>query len=293
MGIGVVANDAGGAEVVSSFVKQNFADYRWFATGPAEAIFERKLEGPPSEDLVSLVEGVNRLICGTSGTAMLEWEAIGLARDTGVPSVAFLDHWTNYRARFLRSDRIVLPDEVWVSDAHAERRAQVELPTVRLRRVENVYLEETVGRIAELRSTSATSRNGLEVLYVTEPLDAEPLTGGDQAFPADAAEKSFTFFLENLRALESKHQVTSIVVRPHPSESLSDYLWTEAVDRRIVVSRELSLEGQIASADLVVGVSSMALVVALLAGRRTITSIPPGFGAISLPFPEIEYLRDL
>ena len=32
---------------------------------------------------------------------------------------AFLDHWTNYRERFLLDGSPVLPDELWVGDEHA------------------------------------------------------------------------------------------------------------------------------------------------------------------------------
>lgn len=293
MVIGVVANDAGGAEVVSSFIRRQFADYRWFATGPAEPIFRRKLAGPPAENMVALFEGIDRLVCGTSGRAMLEWEAIGFARARGIHSAAMLDHWTNYGARFLRGGTVHLPSEVWVSDLHAERRAEIELPGVRLRRVDNVYLEEAVVRISALAAAGSSPRRGLRVLYVAEPLDAGPLDGGGPALPPETSREALRFLLDNLDRVSTTPGIQEVVVRPHPSEPLTKYLWAEDVDPRVCVSRDRSLEEQIASADVVAGVSSMALVVSLLAGKRTMTLIPPAFGEISLPFPEIEHLRDL
>jgi hypothetical protein len=293
MVIGVVANDAGGAEVVSSFVRRKFSDYRWFATGPAESIFGRKLSGSSAESLVALFEGIDRLVCGTSGRAMLEWEAIRLARARRVHSAAMLDHWTNYRARFLRGGRVQFPDEVWIGDDHAERRAQLELPGARLRRVENVYLEEAVDQVLALAAADVPYRQGLCALYVTEPLDSGPLDGGGPALLQETSREALKFFLDNLDRVSTSPGIEEVVVRPHPSEPSDKYLWAEDVDPRVRVDRDRTLEEQITSADLVVGVSSMALVISLLAGKRTMTAIPPAFGEISLPFPEIEHLREL
>ncbi len=297
MVVGVVANDAGGAEVVSSFVRRYFSDYRWFATGPAESIFRRKFSGSSAESLVALFEGIDRLVCGTSGRAMLEWEAIRLARARRIHSAVILDHWTNYRARFLRGGRVQFPDEVWIGDDHAERRAQLELPGARLRRVENVYLEEAVDRVSALAAADVPYRRGLRALYVTEPLDSGPLDGGGPALPQETSREALRFFLDNIDRVTAPASgplgIEEVVVRPHPSESSDKYVWAEDVDARVRVDRDRTLEEQIASADLVAGVSSMALVISLFAGKRTMTAIPPAFGEISLPFPEIVHLRDL
>jgi hypothetical protein len=243
--------------------------------------------------MVALFEGIDQLVCGTSARAMLEWEAIRLARARRVQSAAMLDHWTNYRARFLRSETVQLPNEVWIGDHHAERRAQLELPGVRLRRVKNVYLEEAVDRILTLETADAPDRRGLRALYVTEPLDSGPLEGGSPALPQETSREALRFFLANLDRVSTSWGIEEVIVRPHPSEPSDKYLWAEGVDSRVRVSRDRTLEEQIASADLVAGVSSMALVISLFAGKRTMTAIPPAFGEITLPFPEIEHLREL
>jgi predicted RNA methylase len=54
-----------------------------------------------------------------------------------------------------------------------------------------------------------------------------------------------------------------------------------------------TLLGQIQVADVVVGCASMAMVVALLAKKRVVCSIPPGGKACQLPQAEIEHLQVL
>lgn len=293
MTVGIVANDAGGAEMVSSFARRFYPDHRWMATGPAEAIFRRKLGAAQAHDLDVLLRDADWLLTGTSGEALLEWEAIGVAREMGVRCVSMLDHWTNYSARFLRAGVVHLPDEVWVTDAFAERLSERLIPDVAVRRVDNVYLEETVERIASLRSADVGANSKLTVLYVTERFPERPHPGGEEIFGPEVSRSALRFFLARLDEIDPVRDVGSVVIRPHPRESDEELLWAEAIDPRVRVSRDLSLEEQIAAADMVVGVSSMAMVIALAAGCRTISSVPPGSGDIPLPFPEIEYLRDL
>ena len=92
----IVAHDAGGAEVLSSYVRQQGLDCLFSLRGPALAIFERKLGPIENLDLALALQCSERLLCGTSWQSDLELEAIQLARDLGKPSVAWLDHWVNY-----------------------------------------------------------------------------------------------------------------------------------------------------------------------------------------------------
>jgi hypothetical protein len=53
------------------------------------------------------------------------------------------------------------------------------------------------------------------------------------------------------------------------------------------------LEVQVADSDVIVGANSVGLVLGVLAGKPTISVIPPGGAARDLPFAEIVDLRDL
>ena len=100
------------------------------------------------------------------------------------------------------------------------------------------------------------------------------------------------FFLKNISALGI--QVDRIKIRPHPSENQNKYDWAKKVCSLIKeIGSIKSLIDDILEADVVVGCSSMAMVVGLLAKKRVISSIPPGGKACELPQVEIEHLQNL
>jgi hypothetical protein len=88
--------------------------------------------------------------------------------------------------------------------------------------------------------------------------------------------------------------VERIFIRPHPSEPAAKYDWA-ATEFALPIERggASTLLAEIASADVVVGCESMALVVGLVAGKRVISSVPPGGRPCALPQPEIESLQGL
>ena len=90
--VAVVSHDAGGAEILSSYVRQHRADAVFVLDGPARAIFARKLGALRHVALDAAVAQCEQVICGTSWRSDLEIDAIRAAKSLGKPSVAFLDH---------------------------------------------------------------------------------------------------------------------------------------------------------------------------------------------------------
>ena len=100
--VAVVAHDAGGAELVSSYVRRIAARKLFVLAGPARSIFGRK---EPAIECVSLEEAIrcaSWVLCSTSWQSDLEGRALQLAHEARKHSVSFLDHWVNYRERFER-----------------------------------------------------------------------------------------------------------------------------------------------------------------------------------------------
>jgi hypothetical protein len=291
--IAVVAHDAGGAEVVSSYLRREGADFVLVAGGPAQRIFARKLQATSASDMEETIRNAEWVLCGTSWQSDLEWRALRYAREVGRPTVAFLDHWVNYRERFARNGEECLSDEIWVGDEDALRIARERFPEVSVRLVKNPYFEDLQAELGALQATTARRPGETVILYVCEPVREHALRQhGDERHWGYFEEDALEYFIQNVRSIAAT--VTRIVVRPHPSEPGDKYAWVAARSAvPITFSSTATLMEDVVAADIVVGCESMAMVVGLLAGKRVLSAIPPGGRACMLPQPSIEILRDL
>jgi hypothetical protein len=62
---------------------------------------------------------------------------------------------------------------------------------------------------------------------------------------------------------------------------------------KFTISNESSLSEQILYNDIIVGLESMAMIVAILANKPVFSAIPPNFERCSIPYAEILHLSDL
>jgi hypothetical protein len=278
----IVAHDAGGAEIVSSWWQRHLGD--WDATlvldGPAVRVFARKL----GEDMVADAElppldGVAFVLCGSSGAAALERRAVRRARSAAVRCAVWLDHWTNYAMRFELDGELVLPDEVWVSDEHAAALARGELPDADVRLKGNPYLEDFADEVRALEHASRSGDGHCErILYVTEPTTV-----------ATAALETYLRYLAQLL----RGGEVELRIRTHPAEPPDKYdvlRERHAADLRPELSAESTLAQDVAWADTVVGCDTMAMFAALQAGRRVVSVLPPSARAHLPPDARIERL---
>ena len=110
--VGIVCHDAGGAEIVSSYVRLNNLEAKYCLEGPAIKVFERKLGSIKNKSLLDVIDSVDWLLCGTGWESDLEWNAIQEAKRQKIKTVSFLEHWVNYSERFNRNGVEILPDEI-------------------------------------------------------------------------------------------------------------------------------------------------------------------------------------
>lgn len=288
----VICHDAGGAEILSSYVRRTGLRCVFALDGPARKVFERKL-GPIQ--LLAPEEAVNEsdwVLVGTSWQSELEFEALGSARVQGKHAVAFLDHWVNYRERFERSGEIHLPDEIWVGDAHALRIAEEAFPAVPIRLIENPYFLDLRDEITQRQRKVQGESESLRVLYVCEPIKEHAKRRyGDERHWGYTEEDALRYFLGRIDTLGKPFD--EIVIRPHPSEEPDKYVWAEReYNLPIKLGGTRPLIDEIVDSNVVVGCNSMAMVVGLLAGKRVISCVPPSGQPCSLPQTEIMVLRD-
>lgn len=290
--VAIVAHDAGGAEIISSYVRQRNLNCVYSITGPAQQIFEHKLGICRSVSLEEAINLCDWLLCGTSWKSDLHMRGIKLARINGKKSVSFVDHWNDYSERFVRNGARNLPDEIWVGDRIAETLAKQTFPSLRVKLVPNPYFLELAGQMKGIPALSTRSEDNVTVLYVCEPVrDYAKLLFDDENAMGYYEEDALRFFLSNVHKVTNS-TIQRIVVRPHPSERENKYSWAaREFDLPIVTGNKKSLLEEVKDCDIVVGCESMAMVVGLLAKKRVVSCIPPGGRACSLPHLEIEHLQ--
>lgn len=291
--LALVAHDAGAANHLLAWLAAGdlgAQPVRPCMQGPALALWRQSGRPEPVLALEAALDGAATLLSGTGWASTLEHDARRMARQRGLRSIAAIDHWTNYRARFERADAIVLPDEVWVSDAHAVLLAQAALPGVPVHQMPNRYLERQVEQVRELeRVAAAAAAQCARVLYVLEPI--RQAWG---ALPQPGEMLALDYFAAGLEKLGLDAQA-EIRLRPHPSDPAGKYEDWLARHRHLNVALDgsPSLAAGLAWADTVAGCQTYAMVVALAAGRRVVSTVPPWAPPCVLPHPEIIKLSAL
>lgn len=296
----VASHDAGGAEILASWVARQDEPCCLLLAGPAVRIFERRLGRvlkPVS--LNQALQSCDRFLTGSSWQSDLEWQLIRAARAQGKPVVTFLDHWGHYRERFVRNGEEWLPNAIWTGDEEAFVMAKSLFADVLVEQVPNPYFEDVRQAVAEFAQSSPTGAvpTGLRLLFVCEPLSEHGLQEfGDPMHWGYTEFDALRYFFSNLALLGTA--VHAAVIRPHPSEKAGKYSaiareLAENVGIPVRVGGDRSLLQEIASCDVVAGCESMAMIVGLIAGRRVVSAIPPGGLPCSLPHKQIESLSSL
>lgn len=285
----VVSHDAGGGEVLSSYVRRTPGEYIFCLRGPAVNIFRKKLGEITNASFKNSLEKSQQLLCGTGWQTSFEYDAIKKAKELGIKSIAFLDHWVNYEERFVRNGIKVLPDEIWVGDLYAEEIANQTFGTsVVIKYVENPYFLDFKEELDAIEQQDDSDT----ILYVCEPIAEHALKRYGKADYWGYTEfDALAFFLDNVESTDEA--VIKVIVRPHPSEDIHKY--DELLERyklNITVSREAALLKQISNSKVVVGCQSMAMVVALLIKKKVVCSIPVKEKQCALPFNSIIRLSD-
>ncbi len=99
----VVAHDAGAANHIFAWLRANrHPDIVTILAGPALTLWRQQQGDCPQLELKDALVGAKTLLSGTGWASAIEHDARRLARQIGIKSIAVIDHWTNYRERFIR-----------------------------------------------------------------------------------------------------------------------------------------------------------------------------------------------
>lgn len=281
--VGIVCHDAGGANQILSMCEEPaLAGALGYVEGPARNLWQNALPGNDlAPSLAELLARIGTLLTGTGWASDLEFTARELARAQGIRSIAVLDHWTNYRERFERRGRTVLPDELWVVDDYALNIARQVFPGMAIRLKPDRYAEHAAARIGPV-----TAEHARELVYLLEPARSDWGRGEAGEFQA------LRYFLDRLPQL-GLPSGTTIRLRPHPSDPPGKYdaFIGEAGQWRILPDTGDLIQA-LSRARWVAGCQTYAMTLALRAGRTVYCSLPPWAPACVLPHAGLVHLKD-
>tara|TARA_B100000780_G_scaffold245759_1_gene189946 strand:- start:857 stop:1756 length:900 start_codon:yes stop_codon:yes gene_type:complete len=288
--VAVVCHDAGGSEIISSWIMKNLNNYSFYLQGPAKKIFKDKINATSEKSLNSVISNCDWLLCGTSWQSELEKKAIQIAKNSNIKSISYIDHWVNYEERFIYNDNILLPDEIWVADKEALEIATKIFLNTEIKLIENEYLKSIQKEVEKIDLPKYSKK---VILYVCEPIaeHAQMQCGNSLAWGYDE-HTALKYFLDNFEFID--RNIEKIILRPHPSEKHDKYDWAiNYCSIPIHISPKENILKEIKESLFVVGCESMAMVIGLISGKRVVSCIPPNGRECMLPHKNISKLKNL
>jgi len=290
--IAVVCHDAGASEILVAFIKEHLEQAKWTLYAPHGSAFEAiaQREGLDTQSSLDLY-GFDALFFGTGWQEKIEREFVKEAKLSGIPSFAFLDHWSSYRERFGYPDeswRRNLPNYVIVSDEKAEQLAK-QFALAEVLRINNFYLRNQVERIFEEEVTSCDN-----LLFLSEPTDQVALnTYKDKNYWGFTQYSALEEILSNFEKFECR----GLHIRLHPSEKHHEYDKVlkkfPHIKSQIYPAAFYPLEKDLLRSKMIIGFDTMALYTAALLHRPVLSFLPSKNREFLLPLPSSHQLRRL
>jgi len=281
--IGIASNDAGGAELLSEYVVRNKNKYIFFLTGPAKKIFKKKIKNLKISNFKNSLNKLDKVISSTGWATKNEINIIRECKKKEIKVCAYLDHWVNYKQRFIVDNKLILPDEIWVSDSLAFKIAKKEFKKkIKIKKIKNYFFEKAKNFFN--KKNKLINSNKKKVLYLCEPIDDHK----KKNFYTE--KKCISLFFDTLGKFK---KIKNITFRPHPYESNKKYNWVKNSKKyNIKICKKNNIFSEISKNDIVVGCNTVALYLAILAKKRVYTSVPKGYFC-SIPSKKITYLNQL
>jgi len=285
--IAVISHDAGGAELLSSWILHNPSNkYIYALSGPAKKIFLKKIKIKKFYSLRSAIKISSKVYCSTG--SILERKALVISIKYQKKIIAFLDHWVNYKERFLYFKKNYLPNEIWVFDNYAYKLAK-KIFKIPIKKKKNYYLYDLKIKFKKIINSSKNNKS--YILYTCDPDIFHFKKHFKNTLKKYNEKKLIEYFLKN-----SFYKNKKIIFRLHPSQLNKVNYWKKYYknislgDNNIIFSYKNSLLSDLARAESIIGSFSYALVVALTLKKKVFSFDLLKKDKISLPYKKIIYI---
>ena len=253
--VAICSHDAGGAEVLSSIVKNYKKKYFFSLSGPAVNIFKKKIKNIKNYPIKTSINKSQLLITSTSVKSNIELQAIKYAKKKNKETISVLDHWSRYKDRFIIKKSLILPNKIWTLDPEAMTLSQKLFPKIKIKLVKNVYLD-SIKKIKNIKHK--------RILFVSDNYDDFYQKKGVDLLILKK-------FINYLKKKSSRNLPIKIYLKPHPSEKKKNkYKNLDFNNIEIKIIYKKKLFKLMKNFGTVAGHQSMALVVGKLFGLKTI-----------------------
>lgn len=293
--IALFAHDAGGAEIVLELLKASLhvGEFRIFClqNSPCYNLIKtKKLEHfwceivPDQSDIETKLTSFKPdiILYGTGWQNHLEYHFLHYAKAHKLQSIAFLDHWTNYRERFGYPEQHWennLPSFIAVHDQTSfDKALNLGLPNIIA--LKNYAL---LAQLKEAQSILPTTQENDTLLFLSEPTAKVAARSFQNAYIWGFTEKEV---FEDILTNHDKFECKDILIRLHPSDEPTTY---QAISSDVMFSHATLLE-DIAHAKVIIGIDTVALYTAYLLGKKVISYIPSNKRECLVPLPKSNQL---
>jgi len=203
----VVSHDAGGAQILSSYIKKKNLNCHYLLSGPATEIFRSKLKNI-NKKKKNFIKNINLLFTGTSYKNRTEVKYLKMAREKKIYSISFLDSWVNYKQRFKLLNKYYYPDEMVVYDKESfEIAKKVFKKKTKITKINNPYLSSF--------KMGNTKKNNY-LIYLSSNFDVTK--------KFNISDKSlFMNFLKKIDGYIKDQNIYKIIIKNHPGEKSNKY----------------------------------------------------------------------
>lgn len=247
----ICCHDAGSANLIYFWKKKHKKNnFFFYNKGPALKIFKKK-----NINLNQLIKlKLDIIITGTSQFSDLENKIRFIARRKKIFSVTFLDHYVNYKKRFIFKGKLELPDELWSFDIYSFKIAKKTFKNVTIKRKLNYFVSYLKKKVIIKKKFNNN------YLYFTEP------------FFFKNRGNEFIYLRKFLNYFKNKKKL-NIKIKLHPSEKLNKYdkIIKDYKNLNIKVIKNSKLENLINWCDKVYGCETYAMIIAKKCNRKVYT----------------------
>ena len=266
--LAVFSQDAGGAEVLSSYIKRLKCKKIFFLKGQAIKIFKKKLPKFKNLKLKNINKfKIDKIITSTSLNKNHELFAIKYAKEKKIYSISILDNWINYRERFKKDNQHYFADEIWTVDKNAFNLAKKKkLPNIKLKK--NLFLEDLIKDYKKIK----IKKNKYRILYFDSTLKNK-----------NKQKRRIIYFVLQIKKMKLKKNY-KVYFRPHPSEKLFFYknLLNKNNIKIIDVKKESTLQS-IAKSNYIFGCNSMGMYISYKLKKNLINALPKYDSKLNIP----------